>query len=234
VAWARVQLGHLYFGAGDLASAEAEYRRSLQTLPGYVYGRAGLGRAAAARGDYGGAITHYQSAIERVAIPEFVIALGDVYRAAGREDEARAQYELVDAIDRLYKANGVNTDLELALFYADRDLRLDEALRQARAQYEQRHTVYTADVLAWALYQNGRPEEAKPYSDEALRLGTRDARLLFHAGMIARTLGDAERARSLLARALETNPHFSLLHHDEAQRALAELEESEALAERGD
>ena len=43
---------------------------------------------------------------------------------------------------------------------------------------------------------------------DALRLGTRDARLLFHAGMIHKALGDPDRARDYLGQALALNPRF--------------------------
>ena len=59
--------------------------------------------------------------------------------------------------------------------------------------------------------------------DRALALGTRDARLYFHAGMIHQRLGDAARAREYLARALSTNPYFHPLQADAARRALAQL-----------
>ena len=51
--------------------------------------------------------------------PSTSSAYGDVLSAAGRQDEAAAQYALVAAIQQLHAANGVDTDLELALFTAD-------------------------------------------------------------------------------------------------------------------
>jgi hypothetical protein len=51
-----------------------------------------------------------------------------------------------------------------------------------------------------------------------LRLGTRDARLFFHAGMIQLGLGERDAGKAYLGRALATNPHFHLLHADLARR----------------
>ena len=42
----------------------------------------------------------------------------------------------------------------------------------------------------------------------ALALGTRDAMLYFHAGMIARSLGDSARARSRLDTALAIDAYW--------------------------
>ena len=48
-----------------------------------------------------------------VALPELVVARGDALAAAGKVDEAAAQFALVEAIQQLHAANGVDTDLEL-------------------------------------------------------------------------------------------------------------------------
>ena len=223
-AWAHVQLGYFYFGTGDLGAAADAYERAAELFPGYVHALAGLAKIEAARTDYHEAISLYAEVVERYPNPEYVSALGDVYQAAGLYREAARQYDLVGVIDRLYRANGVNTDLQMALFFADHDLRLEESLRQARAAYEQRPSIQAADALAWALFKNGRLEEARTRSDEALRLGTKSALMLFHAAVIRHRLGDLEQAREYLGRALEMNPRFSVLYADEAARLLQTLQ----------
>ena len=222
-AWAHVQLGRFHFNTGDLGAAQAAYEAALAAFPDYVHAVAGLANVRAARGDYDEAIALYSKVVERYPVPEYVALLGDVYLTAGREAEAAEQYALVAAIDRLYKANGVNTDLQMALFFADHERQLEEALRQARAAYAERHSIQAADVLAWTLYKSGRYGEALPYAEEALRLGTRDALMLFHAGMIHYRLGDETRARQYLAQAVQVNRHFSLLYGAEAVALLSAL-----------
>lgn len=192
-------------------------------FPEYVHALAGLGKVQAAGGDYNEAATIYSQVVDRYPVPEYVAALGDVYFVAGLNDEAVQQYDLVRAIDRLYKANGVNTDLQMALFFADHDLLIDEALRQARAEYKRRGSVPAADVLAWALYKSGQYEEARLYAKEALKLGTLDATLLFHAGMIEFRLGESELARAYLEQAIDINPGFSVLYAETAIETLREL-----------
>ena len=59
-------------------------------------------------------------------------------------------------------------------------------------------------------------------SKEATRLGTRDARLLYHAGMIALAAGDADAGRARLRSALELSPGFDALQSRLARRALGE------------
>jgi tetratricopeptide (TPR) repeat protein len=223
--WTRVQLGNLYFNSGKLAEAETQYNQALVSYPGYIHAIAGLARVHAARGEYNEAIKLYTEATNRIPLPEYVIALGDVYEAAGRSQEAQQQYDLVRAMERLYTANGVDTDLELALFEANHSQgqKVDEALTLARRALEKRPTVYAKDVLAWTLYQDGQYAPAYALSRQALQLGTKDALLFFHAGMIALKLGNNTQASQYLEQALEINPHFSILYADQARRTLETL-----------
>jgi len=147
---------------------------------------------------------------------------GELYQRRGDEAAAERQYELVRQIDRLASDSGVNTDLELALFLADHG-DAAQAVERARAAYKQRPSIHAADALGWSLLRAGRFAEARPYADQALRLGTRDPRLLFHAGMIARAAGDVAAARAWLQAALALNPQFAVLGASEAAAALREL-----------
>jgi tetratricopeptide (TPR) repeat protein len=222
-AWTRTQLGNLYFNIGDIEQAELEYARTLSDRPGYVYALAGLGRVRAAQGKTDEAIELLTEATNVMPIPEFVITLGDIYQANGQPDMSNQQYNLVTAIEQLHKTNGVDMDMEIALFNADQDKDLDVTVERARQAYAKRPSIHAADVLAWALYKTGDYEEAKIYSEEALQLGSRDALKLFHAGLIAYQLGENEQAQEYLEQALEINPHFSILYSEAAQQTLNTL-----------
>lgn len=56
-----------------------------------------------------------------------------------------------------------------------------------------------------------------------MKLGTKDAILYFHSGMIQYRLGNEAQAREHLSFALSLNPHFSILHSSLAQQTLSEL-----------
>lgn len=225
-AWVRTQLANLYFNAGNLDQADLEYQLTLQNRPDYVYALAGLGRVYAAQGDLDKAIELLKQAIEIMPMPEFVITLGDLYQAAGQEEMASQQYQLLATIEKLYRANGVDMDMEIALFNADHNRNLGATLDLARKAYANRPSIHGADALAWALYKTGSYEEARHYSAEALKLGTKDSLKLFHAGMIALELGDKEQARQYLEEALAINPHFSILYAEKASTTLRELQQS--------
>jgi tetratricopeptide (TPR) repeat protein len=221
--WVRVQLGNLHFNSGDLAAAEANYNQALAIAPDYVYALAGIARVRAAEGRFAEATALYKRAIEQMPLPEFVIGLGETQEAAGRPEEAAKQYELVRAMQQLFAASGVDTDLELALFDADHGRDPQATLALARAAYARRPSIKAADTLAWALLKAGQPSEARRYAGEALRLGSRDALMLYHAGAIAQAQGDTAAARDYLDQALATNRYFSPLLAPRAQQALAEL-----------
>jgi len=224
-AWCRVQLGNLYATYhGDLAAAEAEYRRALVGFPDYVHARVGLGRVAAARGDYRAAIAIFEPLVQAMPLPEFIIALGDLYTIEGRTDDAERQYALVRVVQQLSRENGVDTDLELVLFDADHRREPADTVERARQQYASRPSIKAADTLAWALYQAGDYPAAWAASEQALRLGSLDPLLAFHAGMIAHQFGEAGRAREHLRRALTLSPSFSVIHANQARQTLAALE----------
>jgi tetratricopeptide (TPR) repeat protein len=221
-AWTAYQLGELAFGSGDVGSARAWYARGLDVDPAYVPNLAGLAKVAWARGDDELAIARFTDVVARYPSAEFVVALADLYRASGQPALANRQEALVAAMHDLATANGVNVDLELALFDADHG-DPEGALAAARAEWARRQSVHVADAYAWGLYANGRYQRASMFAERALTLGTRNALFLFHAGMIRLELGDEAGARRYLSRALATNPNFSILYADDAARALSRL-----------
>jgi tetratricopeptide (TPR) repeat protein len=219
-AWTQVQLGKLQFAVGNLDVAEAYYRQALATFPGYVHALEALALVEAARGDIDDAIALTKRAVDQIPLPQFVGQLQDLYLLTGQTALAKDQEELMDAINRLLVEGGARVDLETAVYYADHGIRLSEALELARMARADRRGIYGDDALAWTLERNGRCEEALPYSNRALWLGTLDATLFFHRGMIERCLGHEAAARGWFRRALYLNPHFSLLWVPVAREAV--------------
>jgi tetratricopeptide (TPR) repeat protein len=228
VAWCHFQLGETAFVAGDYADAGRHYSAALAVFPeGSFRARAGLGRVQAASGDFKGAIEHYERAVAVVPEPASVGALGDLYQLVGRDRDAAVQYQLCERIGQLAVAGGAPYNRQLALFRADHDLRAEDAYRDAATEYRVRRDIYGADALAWTALKAGRLAEARTASSEALRLGTRDARLWYHAGMIARAAGDVALAREHLQHALALSPEFDARQAPLARRTLAELDASD-------
>ena len=220
VAWCRVHLGQALARDGKRAEAEREYDHALYVFPDYHVALAAKAHARLAAGDTDAAAQLYQRAVERVPLPDYAAALGDLYTKLGRAEEAKRQYELVEFVERAGAQAGTYTR-QLAMFWADHDTRLDEALAVARGERATRRDIYTSDLLAWCLYKKGQYADAKAAMAEALRLGTRDPKLLYHAGLIAAASGDRAGGAKYLRQALAIDPSFDVLQADAARRALA-------------
>jgi tetratricopeptide (TPR) repeat protein len=157
-------------------------------------------------------------------MPIYIAELGDLYARTGDAAEAKKQYQLVEYIGLLGHINQVLHNRDLALFYADHDTKLAQSLALARKEFEVRHDVYTWDALAWALYKNGKYQDAQDAIRHALRFGTKDPMLLFHAGMISSGLGENVQAQDQLAEAIRINPHFHVIYAEVARKQLALLQ----------
>jgi len=223
LAWLYFELGERYFQAGDLASAEESYSAGIVADPHHYRSLAGLGKVRAAQGRLDESIQFYQRSLAIIPFPAYAAELGDVYKKAGRLKDAADEYDLVEYIGHLSNLNQVLANRELAMFYADHEIKLPEALELARKELEVRQDIYTWDTLAWALYKNGRFQEAAGAMNKALRLNTSDPLLLFHAGMIYHSIGSDSEAEASLRRAVQTNPRFHVFYAETATRTLDDI-----------
>jgi tetratricopeptide (TPR) repeat protein len=220
--FAMYYLGELAWNTGDVRAASEWYETGARRAPDYLPLLSGRARVAAASGRYRDAVSAYRTLVARQPLPTYLIEYGDLLAAHGDRAGAAAQYAVVRTEERLFRGQGVNVDLELALFDADHGAPA-AALAEARAEYAARRPVAVADALAWALHANGRDREALPYARAAVRLGTRSALFRYHLGVIEAAVGDRSSARADLAGALRLNPRFSALQAPKAAAALAAL-----------
>ena len=207
LAYVETLLGDLHLGAGRLADAEGAYRRALGRAD-TAAAEVGLARVAAARGDLAGAGALLEEVTTRLPQPAWLALLGDVQAALGRTSDAAGSYDLVRQVEALNREAGVAVDLELARFEADHASQA--AVPMATAARDARPTIYADDTLGWALRQAGRPAEALPYAQAAVRLGTADALLWYHLAAVEADLGMLDDARTHLARALSTNKYLTV------------------------
>ena len=228
IAWTQFTLGDEFFQTGDLKNADAADQAALITYPGYHLALAGLAKVRAAQGRFHDSIDLYGKALAVIPIPAYAAALGDVYGKIGFPGEAKKQYDLVEFIGYLSATSKTVYNRELAMFYADHGIKLKESLELAQKELEVRRDIYTWDCLAWALYKNGRTSEAADAISKAQMLGTQDALLFFHAGMIYLALHDQNKANGYLTNALRINPRFHISYADVAERELRKIQQSPA------
>jgi tetratricopeptide (TPR) repeat protein len=216
-------LGSLQFRQGNLAAAADSYQRALDAAPGLVLAEVGRARVLAGEGEVDDAIEVLEQVVERFPAPEAVILLGDLQAARGL-DAATETYALVGAIAALQEEAGQIVDLEMAVFEADRGEDPARALELATRAHDARPgNVYAADALAWARLRSGDATGAVAPMESALRLGTADPLVRFHAAEVFSALGDSDRARTELTEAVSGGTSFSLRHHDRVLALAAQL-----------
>ncbi len=212
--WCLVQLGDVLLRTGKFAEAESVYDEALANFPDYYLAVAGKGKVRAALGDLAGAEKYLSDLQNRIPNAEVSSLLSEIYTIMNDPEKAERESGLLEIAEARLGVSG--DQRTLALFWADRDMRLPEALAIAEREHAVRKDIYTADIYAWCLLKSGRTAEAKIAIDEALRLKTNDARIFYHAGMIAKAENDSRKARGFLERALKLNPAF-----DPAQSVIA-------------
>jgi len=219
LAWFHLRLADHALRAGRLREAERTLKAGLRQQPEDGRLLAARARIAAQRGRWRESIRLVERAGERADLASLALA-GDAFDALG--EHARAQHYF-SQVEHGYAANPEPFARQWSQFRVDHARRLPETIALLREEVAIRPDVLGWDLLAWALYQNGQYEEAARAMGQALRMGTQDATLMYHAGMIERALGRADSARTLLESALRLQPRFHHLYADTARRALRNL-----------
>jgi tetratricopeptide (TPR) repeat protein len=213
VAWCLVQSGQLAFNLGQWDVAEKNFQAALAERPDDIAAMEHLGELRAAQEKYDEAISLYEKVIARTPRPEFWQALGDVYATMGKRAEAATWHTRArDAYLKNAAEGNAHYFHHLAGFFSDTEENPAEALKWARRDLELRHTAAAKDALAWAHYCAGEFEPAAKAARETLTSGSKDAHILFHAGIIFLAVGDAARGREILAEAARINPRHNAFH----------------------
>ena len=129
----------------------------------------------------------------------------------------------VEAIAQLAGEAGSVYDRGLSLYLSDHGLDPDRAVTLARDELAVRADVYGHDTLAWALLNAGDAAGADTAMRSALTAGTRDARLWYHAGLIALANGRSSEAATSLGSALALGPALDPVARQRATDALATI-----------
>lgn len=215
-------LGDLFRSDGELDEALSLYDEALELAPGLIPAELGRAHVLAAQGQPEQALQVVEEAVERFPTPVALTLLAELQHVTGDlggEAETAALYRVTAT---LQEAAGQVVDLEAALFEADLGEDPERAVALARRAYDARpDNVFAADARAWALLAAGDAEAAVPFVEQAVRLDSAVPLLQYHAAEVFAAVGDDERARQHLERALAGGMAFSI-RHEEAVIALAE------------
>jgi tetratricopeptide (TPR) repeat protein len=193
VAYVRVLLGDLELQRGRVAAARLAYTAALRSLPGYPAGMVGLARADAASGDLGRAAARLRRASELLPLTATLSLLGEVERARGQEQAARASLDTARAEQRLYTAAATLPDAEAVLFESEHG-NPRRAVELGRRVWEEAPSIRSADALGWAYVRAGDPATGVEWARRALSTGSRDALYSLHAGVALGRAGRPEAA----------------------------------------
>jgi tetratricopeptide (TPR) repeat protein len=214
-AWVNTRLAFYEFQAGRVDEAEQRCAFALSLQNNYAPTLLLKGKMLLAQNRFREAVDALENAAKLNPLPEYQWTLSEALRAAGRENEA-------SGIEVQLRKHGASSDPRtLALFLATRHENPGTALRLARTELGSRSDVFTHDALAWSLAAAGNLAEAHSEMQRALAEGTEDARLFFHAAVIASQVGHVADAERWLRKARELSQLLLPSERNELQDAAA-------------
>jgi len=197
-----------------LGEAESELRHGLRIAPADYRVLGSLARLEASRHQWRRAIEAGESALGHVLDPATLGVVGDAYAAMGDTSQDGEYYRTME-VAVLHQPGPFHRAWSLFLLDHNRDV--PRVLEKVREEIQVRRDIYGYDLLAWALHQSDDDRAAWEPMMRALSLGTRDATLFYHAGMIARGLGQNALGREYLQAALKVNRYWDPFQPDVAR-----------------
>jgi tetratricopeptide (TPR) repeat protein len=214
--------GEIQLLRGDFPAALAAFDDALRTSPDLASAHYGRARALHATGQSTNAIELLEQTLDRQPTAHAAALLGELQEQSGAPQKATESFSLAAAIHDLQASSGQVVDLEAALFEADHGDPV-VAVELARAAYEARSTIFTADAMAWALHRDGRSVDAVPYAEQAVAHGAPDPSLRVHAAAVFAEVGEPERAREVLSTATATGGWLAPSLHPIADQLATDL-----------
>ncbi len=194
-AWAYSRLALYEWQLGHLDSARQSVKIALDMQPDYAPALLVKGRMLLAEEKASEAVIVLKQAVALNPLPDYHWTLAEAWRAAGNEAEAAK-------VEATLLAKGSQDDPRtLSVYLATRHEQTEKALQLAQAELAARTDVFTYDALAWAWLAAGKTTEAEAALKQALAAGTDDARLFYHAGVIAQAAGKQPEAQRYFKRA---------------------------------
>jgi tetratricopeptide (TPR) repeat protein len=219
IAWFQLRVGELAMRQGHLVEAGREFKRGLALQPRDYRLLGAMARLELTSGRARTAIDYGERGTGLALDPVTLGVLHDAYESLGEWQQAE-QYGRAMELSVLNQPGPLHR--AWSMFLLDRDRDVGTVLARAEEEIRTRHDVYGWDLLAWALHHAGRQAEAREASTRALALGTRDAVLHYHAGLIQLALADTVGATRHLEEALAINPYW----HPTQPRAVRALLDS--------
>lgn len=205
-AWLITELGKLNFRT-DIEEARKNFELALEIDPNYSQAMEWLAKIKYTKGDIKGAIELTDKALEILPIAQYSTLRYNLAKLADDKATAKQMEILTQLTYENSQKNGTNVDMELAQFLAENNIDPKKSLELALRAYQTRKSIYGADVLALAYLKNDNLKEAERYIKEALRLGEYDPKIVYHASLIQKALGNNKEAEGLKSKARSLSPN---------------------------
>jgi tetratricopeptide (TPR) repeat protein len=217
IAWVYSRLALYELQAGNAKQAASACDSASSFVTDYAPALLIRGRLLLAQGNGGEAAEALKKAHAQNPLPEYAWAYADALRAAGRREEANSIEE------QLSREGPASDPRTFSIYLATRGKDVETALRLAEDELRARADVFTLDAVAWSLAAAGRLEQARSSIQQALSHGTLDARLFFHAGVIAAASGQKQEARHWLDKAASIRQMLLPSEREALSKQLASL-----------
>lgn len=196
----------VYAAAGQGGRSEQALRRAVTVDPQFSRGYAMLAQLYMQQQRLDDARTEFEGMVKRdPSAPGPRTMVGVILQAQGKNDEARRWYE--ETIAAVKEAPVVANNL--AFMYAEEGTNLDMALQLATsAKQGLPDNPDVDDTLGWIYYKKDMANLAIRPLEESLKKRPDSAEVLYHLGLAYAKLGNQEKARESLERALKLNPKF--------------------------
>jgi tetratricopeptide (TPR) repeat protein len=194
-AWMWTRLALLEWQRGNLPKAERACQVAAEFQADYAPMLLVRGRLFLAQGRITEALPFLEKAARLNPLPEYQWWLADTLRVLNRSEEAQH----IEAA--LNSQGAVNDPRTFALYLATRGEQSLRALELAGQEMKIRRDVFTLDTLAWAQLAAGNADKAWETMQRALQENTQDARLFFHAAVIAARNSRNDETKKYLAKA---------------------------------
>ncbi len=214
------RIGEFELRNGRLEAAETAFNAGLAVRPGDYRIIAQQARLEALRRNWPLAIELGSEAISHTLEPGTLGLISDAYAMLG--DTASAG-EFMRAMEVTVLGQQRSFHREWSHFLLDHEVQFQQVHEEATRDLRQRTDIYGYDLIAWALYKQKKYADAKSFSLKALQLGTQDASLYYHAGMIEVALGNGKAGARHLKHALKLNKTWHYSQPDQARAVLDSL-----------
>lgn len=216
-AWVYTRLALYEFQAGEIEKAHEATDAALALQSDYAPALLARGRILIIEGKSDEAVDSLARAANLNPLPEYQWALVEALETADRTAEARVVQT------QLMQRGAIADPRTFALYLATRGEQVAMALKLAEQELKEREDVFTLDALAWSLTAAGKAKEASSYMQQALAEKTEDARLFYHAGMIAAKINRVKEARHWLNKAASIRQMLLPSEREQLAKQLAAL-----------